>query len=150
MRLNESMDLWQNRERKGRYAVKKNKKGRMAHLREAEQKSVGLERQVAELKQRAEKAEYELGRYMRAVHTREKIIADLREQLKVEDLKQRSNEALVALLLCRMGADKDNPVVVAHEAVREALNGYHVLVQVDDEKGNYSLCFIMEPVEAAK
>ena len=127
--------------------MKKNKKGRAAQLRQAEQKAVGQDRQLAELKQRAEKAEYELGRYMKAVHTREKIIADLQDRLTVEDLKGKSNEAVVALLLCALGADMEHPFKVTHQAVRDALKGYHVLIALDEEEQTYSMAFVMEELK---
>ena len=124
--------------------MKKNKKGRAAQLREAEQRAVGQDRQLAELKQRAEKAEYELGRYMKATHTRNKIISDLQGQLKVEELKQKSNEAVVALLLCALGADTKHPFKVTHQAVRDALKGYRVLIALDEKEQTYSMAFVME------
>ena len=122
--------------------MKKTKKGRAAQMRQAEKQSVNLERQLAELKQRAEKAEYELGRYMKAVGTRNHIIAKLEERLKIEDRKQQSNEALVALLLIELGADMDHPVRVEHKAVLEALQDYRVLIALDEEEQTYSLSFV--------
>jgi len=122
--------------------MKKNKKGRAAQLREAEEKAAGQDWQLAELKKRAETAEYELGRYKKAVGTRNKIIADLEERLKLEDRKQQSNEALVAILLCRLGADVDHPVTVEHKAVWEALQDYRVLIRLDEKEQTYFLSFV--------
>lgn len=127
--------------------MKSTKKGRAAQLRDAEQKSVTLERQLAELKQRAEKAEYELGRYTKAVDTRNKIIADLQERLKIEDRKHQANEALVAILLCRLGADMEHPVKVAHMAVWEALKDHRVLIRLDEKEQNYYLAFAKAEAE---
>lgn len=122
--------------------MKKTKKGRAAQLREAEKKSGGLERKLDEMKERASKAEYELGRYMKAVGTRNKVIANLEERLKIEEKKQQSNEALVALLLIEMGADVDHPVRVEHKAVWEALQDYRVLIRLDEEEQTYFLSFV--------
>lgn len=127
--------------------MKKTKKGRAAHLREAEQKSGTLERQVGELKKRAETAEYELGRYRKAVDTRNKIIADQKERLKLEEMKYQSYVALVTLLLCSMGADEEHPFVVEHRSVREALNGYRLLVKADEEEQTFAMSFVMDEME---
>lgn len=122
--------------------MKKTKKGRAAQLREAEKKSGGLERKVDELTKKAATLEYELGRYMKAVGTRNHIIANLEERLKIEEKKQQSNEALVALLLIEMGADVDHPVRVEHKAVWEALQDYRVLIRLDEEEQTYFLSFV--------
>lgn len=122
--------------------MKKTKKGRAAQLREVEKKSGSLERQLDEMKERAAVAEYELGRYKKAVGTRNHIIANLEERLKIEEKKQQSNEALVALLLIEMGADVDHPVRVEHKAVWEALQDYRVLIRLDEEEQTYFLSFV--------
>ena len=122
--------------------MKKTKKGRAAQLREAEKKSGGLERKVDELTKKAATLEYELGRYMKAVGTRNHIIANLEERLKIEEKKQQSNEALVALLLIEMGADVDHPVRVEHKAVWEALQDYRVLIRLDEEEQTYFLSYV--------
>ena len=124
--------------------MKNTKKGRAAHLKDAEKRTAALERELAELKPKAEKLEYELGRYKYGVASREKMLADLRGDLELARQKEKANEALVAVLLCRMGADEKHPVVVEHKAVGEALNGYRVLIRLDEEEQTYSLFFVME------
>lgn len=127
--------------------MKNTKKGRAASLREAEKKAKGLDRELAALKKEAADLRYELGRYRKATDTRNKIIADLNERLKVEELKQQSNEAIVALLLCALGADLEHPYVVEHKSVRDALKGYHVLIRLDEEKQTYAMSFVMDEME---
>lgn len=123
--------------------MKRGKKGRETLLRESEKKSVGLERELAELKKKAETLEYELNRYKLAVGTRNKITADLHEMLDLAKRKEKANEALVALLLKHLGADEKHPIVLEHKAVGEALTGYRVLIALDEEKQTYALHFVM-------
>lgn len=105
--------------------MKHGKKGRAARLKDTEKKAAGLE--------------YELGRWKKAVATRNKIIDQLTEDLKAEHRKQVSNEALVALLLKRLGATEENPVVIEHEAMRKAVSNSRVLIALDIEKETYAL-----------
>ena len=110
--------------------MKKNKKGRAAQAREAQKRAAGLE--------------YELGRWKKAVDTRNTRILQLEGDLKLEQQKMVSNEALVALLLQRLGADQKHPIVLGRESVRAALSGYRVLVGLDAEKDAFVLHFVME------
>ena len=127
--------------------MKNTKKGRAASLREAEKKAKGLDRELAELKKEAADLRYELGRYRKATDTRNKIIADLNDRLKLEELKHQSNEAVVTLLLCALGADLEHPYVVEHKAVRDALKGYHVVIALDEEAETYSMAFVMDEMK---
>lgn len=81
---------------------------------------------------------YELGRYKKKVADQQKEIRQLRDKLKMEDLKQLSNEAIVALMLLRLGADS-TPCVIGHREVREAIRRYTVLIDLDLEQETYSL-----------
>lgn len=123
--------------------MKNTKKGRAAHLKDAEQKAAALERELADLKKKAETLEYELNRYKLAVGTRNKITADLHEMLDLAKRKEKANEALVALLLKHLGADEKHPIVLEHKAVGEALTDYRVLIALDEEKQTYALHFVM-------
>lgn len=123
--------------------MKNTKKGRAAHLKEAEKKSAGLEHKLVEAEERAVKLEYELNRYKTAVGTRNRMVTDLHEMLDLAKRKEKANEALVALLLKHLGADEKHPIVLEHKAVGEALTGYRVLIALDEEKQTYALHFVM-------
>ena len=117
--------------------MKKNKKGREAFLREATVRVADLERKLAAQKEKAEQVDkltYELGRYKRAVATRNTVIAQLQGDLKLAEIREQANEGLVAILLSRLGAtDKEYAQKVGHLEVQEAQHRLHVMVTLPED-----------------
>lgn len=75
-------------------------------------------------------AEYELGRYKEKVERQEKEIKELREKEAGYNQALFAHDALDALILKKLGVDKDNPLKVLREETTEAMNRLKVNVKL--------------------
>lgn len=79
----------------------------------------------------------EAGRYKKKCDELQREIDGLREAVKAHGQIQELNEALIALLLMKLGADTEHPVKIGRDEQTGALSGCSVRVAMDPAGDGY-------------